>query len=129
MRTEQDRERCYQVAKAINEQLFWSIDMPTYFSWGVSKTMFTFWKDMPSLMLRVSGAIHKGWVVVSLNEGSDTYEVRLLNVKQEEKAKYEDVYCDELSSFIDGKIERPVGMSDEEYHEIAMRDSQIKMAF
>ena len=43
--------------------------------------------------------------------------------------KYEDVYCDELSSFIDGKIERPVGMSDEEYHEIAMRDSQIKMAF
>ena len=129
MRTEQDRERCYQVAKTINEQLFWSIDMPTYWSWGVSKKMFTFWEDMPSLMLRVSGAIHKGWVVVSLNEGTDTYEVRLLNVKQEEKAKYEDVYCDNLGSFIDDKVERPVGMSDEKYHEIAMKDSQMKMAF
>lgn len=129
MRTEQDRERCYQVAKTINEQLFWSIDMPTYFSWGVSKKMFTFWNDMPSLMLRVSGAIHKGWVVVSLNEGSDTYEVRLLNVQKEEKAVYTDIYADEVGSFIDGKIERPVGMSDKEYHEIAMKDSQMKMAF
>lgn len=102
--------------------------MPTYFSWGVSKTMFTFWKDMPSLMLRVSGAIHKGWVVISLNEGADTYEVRLLNVRQEEKAVYTDIYADQVGSFIDGKIERPVGMSDEEYHEIAMKDSEKKMA-
>ena len=128
MRTEQDRERCYQVAKTINEQLLWSIDMPTYFSWGVSKKVFTYWKDMPSLMLRVSGAIHKEWVVVSLNEGTDTYEVRLLNVKQEEKAVYTDIYADEVGSFIDSKIERPVGVSDDEYYEMAMKDSEKKMA-
>lgn len=128
MRTEQDQARCYEVAKTINEQLFWSIDMPTYFSWGVSKKMFTFWNDMPSLMLRVSGAIHKGWVVVSLNEGADTYEVRLLNVRQEEKAVYTDIYADQVGSFIDDKIERPVGMSYEEYREIAMKDSEKKMA-
>lgn len=128
MKTEQDRERCYQVAKTINEQLLWSIDMSTYFSWGVSKKVFTYWKDMPSLMLRVSGAIHKGWVVVSLNEGSDTYEVRLLNVKQEEKAVYTDIYADEVGSFIDSKIERPVGVSDDEYYEMAMKDSEKKMA-
>ena len=129
MRTQQETERCYQVAKTINEQLFWSIDKWTYFSWEVSKKLFTFWNDMPSLMLRVSGAIHKGWVVVSLNEGYDTYEVRLLNVRQEEKAVYTDIYADQVGSFIDGKIERPVGMSDEKYHEIAMKDSQMKMAF
>lgn len=128
MRTEQDQARCYEVAKTINEQLLWSIDMPTYFSWGVSKKMFTFWNDMPSLMLRVSGAIHKGWVVVSLNEGADTYEVRLLNVRQEEKAVYTDIYADQVGSFIDDKIERPVGMSYKEYHEIAMKDSEKKMA-
>ena len=128
MRTAAENQRCYEVAKTINEQLLWSIDMPTYFSWGVSKKVFTFWNDMPSLMLRVSGAIHKGWVVVSLNEGADTYEVRLLNVQKEEKAVYTDIYADEVGSFIDGKIERPVGMSDEKYHEIAMKDSEKKMA-
>lgn len=91
--------------------------------------MFTFYNEMPSLMLRVSSAIHKGWVVVSLNEGSDTYEVRLLNVKKEEKAVYTDVYCDELGSFIDDKVERPVHMTDEEYEKIVMEDTRLKMVF
>ena len=128
MRTAEDNQRCYEIAKTINEQLFWSIDKWTYFSWGVSKKMFTFWDEMPSLMLRVSGAIHKGWVVVSLNEGSDTYEVRLLNTKKEEKAKYEDIYCDNLGSFIDGKIEKAPEVTDEQYYKIAMEDSRRKMA-
>ena len=128
MRTAEDNQRCYEIAKTINEQLFWSIDKWTYFSWGVSKKMFTFWNEMPSLMLRVSGAIHKGWVVVSLNEGSDTYEVRLLNTKKEEKAKYEDIYCDNLGSFIDGKIEKAPGVTDEQYYKVAMEDSRRKMA-
>lgn len=129
MRTEQDRERCYQIAKTINEQLFWSIDLPTFWSWGVSKKVFTFYNDMPSLKLRVSGLVHKGWVVVSLNEGRDTYDVRLLNVKEEEKAVYEDVYADVLGSFIDDKIERPVSMTTDEYGRLAERDSKMKMAF
>lgn len=128
MKTEQDRERCYQVAKTINEQLFWSIDKWTYFSWGVSAKMITFWEEMPSLMMKVSGAVHKGWVVISLNEGADAYEVRLLNNKKEEKAKYEDIYCDQLGSFIDSLVERPSGISDQEYAKIAMADTEKKMA-
>lgn len=127
MRTQQETERCYQVAKTINEQLFWSIDKWTYFSWGVSKKLFTYFKEMPSLMMRVSGALHKGWVVISLNEGSDTYEVRLFNVKKEEKAKYEDIYCDQLGEFIDGLIERSPSMTDEQYAKVAMEDSARKM--
>ena len=128
MRTEEDRQRCYEIAKTINEQLFWSIDKWTYFSWGVSTKLITFWNEMPSLMLKVSGAIHKGWVVISLNEGADTYEVRLLNNKKEEKAKYEDIYCDQLGSFVDGKIERAPAMTDDEYKKIAMADIRKKMA-
>ena len=128
MRTEQERARCYDVAKTINEQLFWSINKCTYFSWGVSEKRVTFHKEMPSLMMKVSGAIHKGWVVISLNEGADVYEVRLLNNKMDEVAVYDEVYCDVLGSFIDGKIERPVGMTDEQYHKIAMEDSSKKMA-
>ena len=127
MRTEQDRERCYEIAKTINEQLFWSIDKWTYFSWGVSKKLFTYFKEMPSLMMRVSGALHKGWVVISLNEGSDTYEVRLFNVKKEEKAKYEDIYCDQLGEFIDGLIERSPSMTNEQYAKVAFEDSARKM--
>lgn len=128
MRTAEENQRCYEVAKTINEQLFWSIDKVVYWCWGVSKKVFTFYNDMPSLMMKVSGAIHKGWVVVSLNEGSDTYEVRLLNDKKEEKAKYDDIYCDQLGSFIDGLIERSPSMTDEEYGKVAMADSEKKMA-
>ena len=127
MRTAEQNQRCYEIAKTINEQLFWSIDKWTYFSWGVSKKVFTFYNDMPSLMMRVSGAIHKGWVVISLNEGSDTYEVRLLNVRKEEKAKYEDIYCDQLGEFIDGLIEKSPSMTEDEYRKVATRDSMRKM--
>lgn len=128
MSTEQEQARCYEVAKTINEQLFWSIDVPTYWSWGVSKKVFTYHNDMPSLMMRVSGVIHKGWVVISLNEATDSYEVRLLNVSKDEKAKYEDIYCDQLGSFIDGLIERAPGMSNKEYGKLAKADSEKKMA-
>ena len=128
MRTAAENQRCYEVAKTINEQLFWSIDVPTYWSWGVSKKLFTYYNYMPSLMMRVSGVIHKGWVVISLNEASDAYEVRLLNVSKEEKAKYEDIYCDNLGSFIDGLIEKAPGQSMEEYGKLAKADSDKKMA-
>ena len=128
MRTAAETQRCYELAKTINEQLFWSIDVPTYWSWGVSKKVVTYYDDMPSLMMRVSGVIHKGWVVISLNEATDSYEVRLLNVSKEEKAKYEDIYCDQLGSFIDGLIEKTPGQSMEEYGKLAKADSEKKMA-
>lgn len=129
MKTEQERERCYQVAKTISNQLFWSIDIPTYWSWGVSSKVYTFYNGMPSLKMRVSGLVHKGWVVVSLNEGRDTYDVRLLDVKNEEKAVYEDIYADCLGKFLDDKIEKPVSMSEEQYAKLAEIDSKIKMEF
>ena len=42
--------------------------------------------------------------------------------------KYDDIYCDQLGSFIDSLIERPSGISDQEYAKIAMADTEKKMA-
>jgi hypothetical protein len=36
----------------------------------------------------------------------DTYTVRLLSSKWNEKVKFENVYCDDLAELIDTKIER-----------------------
>ena len=125
--SKEEIQRCHEIANTIFGQLFWSIDKPTYWSWGVSKTNYTFYKNMPSLMLKVSGAIHKGYVLVSLDEGSDTYIITLLDNKKEVVASYNDIYCDSVGSKIDELIERPAGMTDKEYKEAAIKDSIEKM--
>ena len=83
---------------------------------------------MPTLMLKVSGVVHKGWVYISLNEGKDLYEVRLLNSDREVVDMVDEVYFDNLGSLVDSMIERPIGMSDEEYEELAVADSMAKAA-
>lgn len=116
------------VAKTINEQLSWSIDKWVYFSWGVRKKVAMVYNNMPTLALRVSGAIHKGWVYISLDEGSDTYEIALLNVAQDKVKKVvKDVYCENVGSIVDGLIERAPEMSAEEYKKKAFADSEKKM--
>lgn len=126
MRTREEIERCGAIAQEAHRQLFWSIDKWTYFSWGVSKRQYVFYNDMPSLMMRVSGVIHKGWVIVSLDEGSDTYTVTLQSVRKEVKKVVEDVYADTLGSLIDSLVERAEGLSDDEYSSKAMADSERK---
>ena len=120
-------ERIINVANETLRQLFWSINETVYWSWGVSKKVATQYKGMPTLAMNVSGALHKGWVYVSLNEGRDVYEVFLLNKQMEEIKAVKDVYCDNLGSIIDGLIERAPEMSDEEYKAIAFADSEMKL--
>ena len=123
-----DKDYVMSVAKTIQEQLFWSIDKWTYFSWGVSRKVAMVYNDMPTLAIRVSGLRHKGWVFISLNEGMDCYEVRLLNVAQNKvKKTLEEVYCDNLGEVVDGLVERDPGLSDEQYSKRAMADSARKM--
>ena len=78
-------------------------------------------------MLKVSGLVHKGWVYISLNEGKDLYEVRLMKTKQKCVRTLEEVYCDQLGSTIDELIEKPVSMAEDEYHTKAMADSRAKL--
>lgn len=99
-----------------------------FWSWGVSKKHFTEYNGMATLMLRVTGLYHKGWVYVSLNEGSDYYEVRLMNCQHKQKGEaHTDIFCEDLGNLIDRLVERGT-TSDEEYHKKAMADSERKMA-
>jgi hypothetical protein len=65
---------------------------------------FTRFEDK-ALFFKVSGHHHKGIVLITL-AWDDTYTVRLLSTQWNEKAKFENVYCDELASLIDEKVER-----------------------
>ena len=123
-----NEEYVKQIATTAWQQLFWSVTMPVVMSWGVSKKCCTLYQNMPTLMLKVSALVHKGWVYISLNEGKDVYEVRLMNNKRECIKTIDDVYCDQLGSIIDGLIERPTTMTEEEYTEKAMTDSMTKIS-
>lgn len=65
---------------------------------------FTAYEDK-ALFFSVSGHHHKGIVLITLG-WDDTYTVRLLSSQWNEKAKFENVYCDELAELIDQKVER-----------------------
>jgi hypothetical protein len=71
-------------------------------TWGARN--FTRYEDK-ALFFNVSGHHHKGIVLITL-AWDDTYTVRLLSTQWNEKAKFENVYCDELASLIDEKVER-----------------------
>ena len=126
-KTKDEIEHCFEVANEAYKQLFWSIDRLTYMSWGVNKLQYTFYEDMPSLLLRVSGMLHKGYVIVSLDEGADAYVITLMTVRRVVKKTMKDIYCDTLGSTIDELIERPAGMNDETYRNKALQDSAKKM--
>lgn len=115
------------VAKTINEQIFWSIDKWTFFSWGVSKKIAMTYNNMPSLRLRVSGLVHKGWVTISLDEGRDCYIITLQDVRGNVKSTHDEVYCDELGDRIDQLVEKPSEMSYDRYMELAKADTQRKL--
>lgn len=123
-RTREEIDRCYDICKETHSQLFWSIDRPTYWSWGVSKLNYCYYNEMPTLCMKVNGCLHKGWVYISLDEGADTYEVRLLDLKKTEVQCVTDVYCDNMGSLIDGLVERATGISTEEYREYILREYQ-----
>lgn len=125
--TNADYEYAKSVTTEMYKQLFWSIDRDVFWSWGVSKRGYGFYNDMPTMMLRVTGLVHKGWVYVSLNEGKDLYEVRLLNVRRQLKKTVEDVYGEDLGAIIDGLVECPTSMTAKEYEKKAMKDSERKL--
>jgi hypothetical protein len=61
--------------------------------------------DGKALFFTVSGHHHKGIVLITL-AWNDTYTVRLLSSKWNEKTVFENVYCDDLAELIDSKVER-----------------------
>ena len=113
------------VAKTIWAQIRATLTFSEIMSWGVMAKQALEYEGMPALAIRVSGLIHKGWVVVALDYSTDTYKIYLTQVNGKVKATYDDVYCDTLGEFIDRKVERGE-YSAERYHELAMADSARK---
>lgn len=65
------------------------------------------WREMPALALHVNGYRHQGWVIISLNEGADMYELELADEQMYAKdgSRRDEVYCDELGPSIDVMVE------------------------
>lgn len=122
-----EKEQIKYYAETALKQIRCSVHWSVYYSWGISKRFYSLHEGMPTLMLRVSAAFHKGWVYVSYDMGNDTYIIYLYSVRKKLKKKVEDVYCDTLASTIDHLIEHPESLTDEKYAEIALRDSKRKM--
>lgn len=101
-----------------------------YWSWGVSELKCCEYEGMPTLMMKVSGLYHKGWVYVSLNQGADYYEVRLMTMQHTLKHgvhnPHTDICFEDLGPLIDRLIERG-DTSEEEYRSRAWADSMSKM--
>lgn len=122
-----DKEEVLAIANTINQQISLTANIIVQLTWGVSKRLATIYKGMATLKLRVSGAIHKGWVYISLNQGTDTYEITLTDVHGNIKNELTDIYFDQLGTLIDSLVERPANMTDNEYTKIAMADSKKKL--
>lgn len=119
------KDEVLEIVNTIREQIRMTTPTNVFWSWGVSKLFATMYNNMPTLALRVSGLLHKGWVYVSYDCGTDTYTVTLLSVQKKVKKTITEVYFDELGEIIDTNIERGT-MSDKQYHKRAMADSAKK---
>lgn len=66
----------------------------------------------------MNGLQHRGNVIVTLDEGRDLYDVATLQEIDGETVTTKQqtgVFCDDLAHVIDTMVERPEGMTDEEY--------------
>lgn len=106
-------QRINEIAIEIDRQIKACLPMNVLMSWGISKKQVTVFNNMPSLAIKVSGFQHKGFVIISLDEGKDSYIIYLLDGNNKIVKTIEEIYCDELH-VLDSLIERGE-MNDEEY--------------
>lgn len=121
-------EEINSIVATIHEQLKATTPIAVRWSWGISKQQATLYEDKPTLALRVSGALHKGWVFISYDRASDLYDISIVSLKGECKHKVEGVYFDDMGKVIDGIIERDPCTTDEEYIKIAKADTIRKLS-
>lgn len=121
-----------QVAQVAMSQIITGVGENVVASWGLrgygcGEVVGRDGYVLPCLVLKVSSLIHTGLVVVALNDSADVYEVQLKDENGHDASEWHtDVYCDQLGSLIDSLVERPVGMTDEDYEELSSLDSFIK---
>ena len=109
-----EKEYVISVAKEINVTLnmFAAVTM----SWGIEDRRATLYKGMPALRFTTNGFVHKGDVVVALNEGQDLYECYLIGKDGNVTREFKEVYVDMLIGILDKAVETG-GRTEEEYKE------------
>lgn len=123
-----EKEHVMSVAETIREQIFGLTSPNILMSWGISRLAATIIDGMAALSLRVNGRIHKGEVIIALNEGVDYYEIYLREGSEERDTLKiaEDVDFTQLSEIIDEAIES--GTDKDEYYKFCdvVRQSLIR---
>lgn len=99
-----DRQRILDIAETIRQQLVGLTPMNVLNSWGVTGLAATVIDNMPALKLKVNGRLHKGHVIIALNEGVDYYEIYLSDEKGRRKIAT-DIDFTQLGDVIDTAIE------------------------
>lgn len=108
--TENEQGYLTEVANGINDVL--NMCGMVTMSWGISDRRAVMFMGRPSLRFRVNGFVHKGDVVVSLNEGQDLYEIYLLTGDSMVGKCFKEVYVEDLVGILDREVE--TGDSTEE---------------
>lgn len=115
---QQEREaRARRIATTILNQI---TAAPAYIwqSWAMQHPAAIVWEGRAGLIFRVNGLQHRGRVIVTLDEGRDLYDVATLQEIDGETVtnkQQKGVFCDDLAHVIDTMVERPEGMTAEEY--------------
>ena len=102
METAENRDRSYELAMYI-----WSIlktQMTVIMSWGLDPSKARVIDN--GMEIYVQGFLHKGFVQITLNEGTDLFEIKLLSEERELVKFIEDVYLDCLVNTLDENIEK-----------------------
>lgn len=102
METAENTNRSYELAMYI-----WSIlktQMTVIMSWGLdlSKARVIDY----GMEIYVQGFLHKGFVQITLNEGTDLFEIKLLSEERDTVKFIEDVFLDCLVNTLDENIEK-----------------------
>lgn len=99
-----DRQRIFDIAETIRRQLVGLTPMNVLNSWGVTGLAATVIDNMPALKFKVNGRLHKGHVIIALNEGVDYYEIYLSDEKGRHKIAT-NIDFTQLGDVIDTAIE------------------------
>ena len=102
METAENTNRSYELAMYI-----WSIlktQMTVIMSWGLDPSKARVIDN--GMEIYVQGFLHKGFVQITLNEGTDLFEITLLSEERETVKFIEDVFLDCLVNTLDENIEK-----------------------
>lgn len=102
METAENTNRSYELAMYI-----WSIlktQMTVIMSWGLDPSKARVIDN--GMEIHVQGFLHKGFVQITLNEGTDLFEITLLSEERETVKFIDGIFLDCLINILDENIEK-----------------------